>query len=57
VNALNAHHPGSGEFIEWPHADHLLYTHVSEQKAFHRDPDQKYDPKLTDAVLRWLSRH
>lgn len=57
VNALNARHPRSGEFIEWPHADHLLYTHISEQKAFHRDPDQKYDPKLTDTVLTWLRRH
>jgi pimeloyl-ACP methyl ester carboxylesterase len=57
VNALNARHPGSSEFIEWPHADHLLYTHASEQKAFHRDPHQKYDPALTEAVLRWLRSH
>jgi uncharacterized protein len=57
VNALNAHHPGSAEFIEWPRADHLLNTHSSEQKAFHRDPDQKYDAKLTDTVLAWLKKH
>jgi pimeloyl-ACP methyl ester carboxylesterase len=57
VNALNAKRPGSAEFMEWPHADHLLYTHASEQKAFHRDPDQRYDPKLTENVLEWLKKH
>jgi pimeloyl-ACP methyl ester carboxylesterase len=57
VTALNAKHPGSSEFIEWPHADHSLYTHTSQLKAFHRDPDQKYDPKLTELVLTWLKRH
>jgi pimeloyl-ACP methyl ester carboxylesterase len=56
VNALNARHAGSAEFIEWPHGDHGLYTHTSEQNAFHRDPEQKYDPKLTETVLEWLTR-
>src|SRR5206468_12461678 len=55
VNALNAKRPGSAEFIEWPRADHLLYTHASEAKAFHHDPEQKYDPQLTERVLAWLS--
>lgn len=57
VAALNAKHAGSAEFVEWPHADHSLYTHASDQKAFHRDADQKYDPKLTDMVLIWLKSH
>ena len=57
VNALNAKRPSSAELMEWPHADHLLYTHASEQKAFHRDPDQRYDPKLTENVLEWLKKH
>lgn len=54
VNALNARHPGSAEYVEWPHADHLLYTHADEKKAFGRDADKKYDPKLTELVLGWL---
>ena len=54
VNALNARHPRSAELIEWPRADHGLFTHDSEQKAFHRDPEKKYDPKLTETVLAWL---
>ncbi len=57
ADALNARHPGSAEFVEWPGADHGLYTHVSEQKAFGRDPDRKYDPKLTEYVLHWLRQH
>jgi pimeloyl-ACP methyl ester carboxylesterase len=52
--ALNARKPGSAEFIEWPRADHGLYTHADERAAFHHDPQQKYDPKLTEHVLRWL---
>jgi len=57
VNELNSRHSGIAEYIEWPHADHLLYTHASEQDAFHHDPNQKYDPKLTDTVLEWLKKH
>ena len=33
VNASNARPPGSAQLIEWTRADHLLYTHASEQKA------------------------
>lgn len=55
ANALNSKHPGSAEFVEWLRADHLLYTHASEEKAVHRDPEQKYDPKLTEMVLAWLT--
>ena len=57
VNALNAKHPGLAEYLEWPHADHGFYTHSTLQKAFGRDPDQAYDPKLTDFVLNWLKNH
>ena len=57
VNALNSRNPGSAEFVEWPHADHSLYTHANEKKAFGRDPDGKYDHELTEAVLRWLRSH
>jgi len=57
ANALNARHPNSAVFIEWPRADHGLYTHVDEKKAFGHDPEAKYDPKLTDTVLRWLREH
>ncbi|MBV9624870.1 MAG: hypothetical protein JOZ14_12930 [Acidobacteria bacterium] len=56
VNVLNARHAGQAEFIEWPRADHGLYTHTSEQNAFNSDPKQKYDPKLTQTVLAWLKR-
>jgi pimeloyl-ACP methyl ester carboxylesterase len=52
--ALNARKPGSAEFVEWPRADHSLYTHGDERTAFHRDPQQKYDPALTERVLQWL---
>ena len=54
VNALNMRQPGSARFFDWPGADHLLYTHASEQKAFGSDPEKKYDPKLTEMVLEWL---
>ncbi len=57
VDALNARHPGSAEFHDWPHADHLLLLHADAQKAFGRDPDRKYDPRLSDLVLRWLRTH
>ena len=57
VNALDLRHPASAELIEWPQADHLMDTHASEQKAFHRDPEQKYDPQLTEKVLVWLKSH
>jgi pimeloyl-ACP methyl ester carboxylesterase len=57
ANALNSRHWGSAEFVEWPQTDHLLYTHTSQEKAFHRDPDQKYDPRLTEKVLTWLRTH
>lgn len=56
VNSLNARHPGSAEFVEWPHADHGLYTHTSEPNAFRHDPEQKYDPRLTETVLTWLKK-
>lgn len=57
VNRLNANHPGSAEYLDWPHADHLLYTHATEQKAFGRDPDKIYDRRLSDSVLDWLKKH
>jgi pimeloyl-ACP methyl ester carboxylesterase len=57
VNAMNAKRPGSAQFIEWRHADHALLTHASEAKAFGRDPDQKYDSKLSETVLAWLKAH
>jgi len=57
VSALNASHPGSAEFVEWPHADHVLLVHASLQKAFGKDPEQRYDAKLTDYVLNWLKKH
>jgi pimeloyl-ACP methyl ester carboxylesterase len=57
VDSLNAHHPGSATYVEWPHADHLLLTHAASEKAFGRDPDKKYDSKLSDFVLGWLKQH
>jgi pimeloyl-ACP methyl ester carboxylesterase len=57
VSALNSRHPGSAEFVEWPRTDHGLYTHADQQKAFGRDPEQKYDPQLSEYVLRWLKQH
>jgi len=57
VNALNASRAGTAELVEWPHADHVLFTHASAQKAFGRDPDQRYDPKLSERVLDWLKKH
>jgi pimeloyl-ACP methyl ester carboxylesterase len=55
--ALNARQPGSAQFIEWPRLDHLLYAHSAPEKAFHRDPQQAYDPKLSDFVIDWLKKH
>lgn len=57
VEALNARRPGSAVYVDWPKADHVLYTHASEQKAFGRDPEKGYDPKLSEYVLRWLKEH
>jgi hypothetical protein len=57
VGALNATRPGSAEFVEWPRVDHVLMVHASLQKAFGKDPEQRYDPKLTDYVLNWLKKH
>jgi pimeloyl-ACP methyl ester carboxylesterase len=57
ADAVNARHPGSSTYVDWPHADHGLYTHVSEAKAFGRDPQQSYDPKLSEYVLQWLAQH
>lgn len=57
TNSLNARHPGSAIFMNWPRADHGLYTHASEAKAFGRDPKQGYDSKLSDYVLQWLREH
>ena len=55
--AINARHPRSAEFVEWPRLDHVLYGHASPEKAFHRDPQQAYDAKLSEYVLEWLKRH
>lgn len=57
VNALNARHPGTAEYVNWPRADHGLYTHASAELAFHRDAHQQYDPKLSDYVLGWLEKN
>jgi len=54
VEALNARHPGSAVYVDWPRTDHVLYTHASPQKAFGRDPERGYDPKLSEYVLQWL---
>lgn len=57
AQALNARQAGTAQFVSWPKADHGLYTHATEQKAFGRDPDQKYDPQLSRYVLDWLAKH
>ena len=57
VNALNALHSGSATYMDWPRADHVLFTHATPKQAFARDPDQKYDPKLSENVLTWLKEH
>jgi alpha-beta hydrolase superfamily lysophospholipase len=57
VNAINARNPASATYEDWPHADHGLFTHATPDKAFARDPDQKYDPKLSETVLAWLRAH
>jgi len=57
VKALNASRAGAAEFVEWPHADHGLLSHASAQKAMGRDPDQRYDPELSERVLDWLKKH
>lgn len=57
VDDLNARKPGSAEFVNWPKLDHVLYRHSRAELAFHRDPQQAYDPKLTDYVLAWLKAH
>jgi hypothetical protein len=40
VAALNDGHPGSAVYMDWPKANHGLYTHSSLQKGFGRDPQQ-----------------
>jgi len=57
VGTVNARHPGSAVYVDWPKADHGLYTHASAEKAFHHDPQQGYDPKLSEYVLEWLKVH
>jgi pimeloyl-ACP methyl ester carboxylesterase len=57
ANAVNARHPRSAIYVNWPKMDHLLYIHSDEKKAFGRDPDKKYDPQLTQFVLDWLKKH
>jgi pimeloyl-ACP methyl ester carboxylesterase len=57
VNSVNARYAGSASYIDWPRADHVLFTHAAQEKAFARDPDQKYDANLSDAVLAWLKKH
>jgi len=57
VTALNAKRAGSAEFVDWPRADHGLYVHEDQQKAFGRDPERKYDPQLSEYVLTWLKQH
>jgi len=57
VAALNSRTPGSAVYVEWPRADHGLYTHTSEEKTFGKDAEQGYDPKLTEYVLQWLAQH
>ncbi len=57
VSALNARHPGSAKFKEWPRIDHVLMTHTAPEKAFHHDPQSKYDPALSRFVIEWLRKH
>lgn len=57
ADALNARHPGSAVYADWPRADHGLYTHASAERAFKRDPQQGYDPQLSEYVLEWLKVH
>jgi pimeloyl-ACP methyl ester carboxylesterase len=57
VDALNARNPATAVYVDWPKADHGLYTHANLQKAFGRDPDHRYDPKLSEYVLEWLKQH
>ena len=57
VKVLNTRNPGGAQFVEWPRADHDLIKHASAEKAFGRDPDKAYDPKLSDFVLAWLRQH
>jgi len=57
VEALNARRARSAVYVDWPRADHGMYTHASAQKAFERDPQQGYDSKLSEYVLEWLKTH
>jgi pimeloyl-ACP methyl ester carboxylesterase len=57
VDAVNARHPGSATYVDWPQSDHGLYTHTTAAKAFKHDPQQSYDPKLSEYVLQWLNAH
>jgi pimeloyl-ACP methyl ester carboxylesterase len=56
VNEIDSRR-GAATYQEWPHADHDLMEHESQQKAFGRDPEKKYDPRLSDFVLDWLKKH
>jgi pimeloyl-ACP methyl ester carboxylesterase len=57
VDSLNGRHPGSAVYVDWPKADHGLYTYTTAQKAFTGGPPRGYDPKLSAYVLQWLSTH
>jgi pimeloyl-ACP methyl ester carboxylesterase len=57
TGALNARHPGSATYVDWPRLDHVLLAHATAEKAFRHDPDQKYDPKLSETMLTWLKEH
>lgn len=57
VSTLNARNPGAAVFVDWPRADHGLYTHATLRKAFGSDPQRGYDPKLSEFVLEWLKQH
>jgi pimeloyl-ACP methyl ester carboxylesterase len=57
AEAVNARHPGTAVYVDWPKADHGLYTHANAEKAFGRDTQQGYDPKMSEYVLEWLKGH
>jgi dienelactone hydrolase len=57
AGTVNARYPGSAVYVDWPKIDHGLYTHASAEKAFGRDAQQGYDPKLSEYVLEWLKGH
>lgn len=57
VNAINARKSGSATYLDWAGADHDLIEHRTAEKAFARDPEKYYDPKLSETVLAWLKKH